>query len=123
MFHFALTRALRCIALLVVLTGCSDNPAVTVSASYLEKKGEETVEVGSVGMMTSNRVGALVSVGGSSKGQISVRIAKIADNEVVLEVAHPEFESQQVKIRLGESSDVFFGDGSSGVRLRFTEAK
>jgi hypothetical protein len=123
MFHFAPNRAVSCFALLVVLTGCNDNRAVTVSASYLEKKGDETVELGSVGMMTSNRVGALVSVGGSPKGQITVRIAKIADKEVVLDVAHPEFESQQVKIGLGESRDVLFGDGSSGVRLRFTEAK
>jgi hypothetical protein len=123
MRYFAAHPALSCCAFLLLLPGCNSNPAVTVSASYLEKKSEESAEVGSVAMMTSDRAGALVGVGGSADKRITVTLASIADSQVTLDVSHPEFESQQVKMRLGESSDVFFGDGSSGVRLRFTGAK
>jgi hypothetical protein len=112
-----------CCALAVVLVGCSSNPAVTISASYLEKKGEDVIEVGSTAVMTSDIAGALTTVGGTDDEGISARIADIASDKVVVEVTHPHFAAQRVTLKLGESTDVFFGDGSRGVRLRFTEAK
>jgi hypothetical protein len=123
MYPVARNCVLGCCALVTVLSGCNNNPAVTVSATFLEKKGAEPVEAGSVAVMTSDRAGATIGVGGSSDGQITAKIAKIADSHVLINIAHPKFKVQQVNIKLGESRDAFFGDGSSGVRLRFTEAR
>jgi hypothetical protein len=103
--------------------GCTGNPAVTISASYLEKKGEDVLEVGSTAVMTSDRRGAIVTVGGTADDGISARIVDIATDRVVLEVTHPEFEAQRATLKLGESTELFFNDGSEGVRLRFTKAK
>jgi hypothetical protein len=119
MFRVVRNRAVWFCALITV----SDGPAVTVNASYLEKNGGKTVEVGSVGTMTSDKAGALVTVGGIANPSISAKIAGIDDSQVTLEVIHPDHESQQVVLNAGETKDVFFSDRSGGVRLRFTEAK
>jgi hypothetical protein len=122
MFPITRGRVFCYFALVTVLAGCNSNPRVTITASYLEKNGDETVEVGSVGTMTADIAGAVVSVGGTAGTGISATIAEITDKEVVLDISHPEHKSQQVRIKVGESKDVFFGDGSRGVRLRFTKA-
>jgi hypothetical protein len=123
MLHFVRNGILVCGALVAVFSGCSGNPAVTISASYLEKSGEDAVEVGSVAMMTSDRAGAIVSVGGSSGEAISVKLTRVSADRVVLDVTYAQSESQPVVVKLGESKDVYFGDGSHGARLRFTEAR
>jgi hypothetical protein len=79
--------------------------------------------MGSTGTMTSNKVGALVSVGGSTNELISVTIDEIGDDLVALNIDHPTFDTKRIDIQLGESKDVFLGDGSSGVRLQFSESK
>jgi hypothetical protein len=89
----------------------------------LEKTGDKTVEVGSVGTMTSGRAGARLTVGGTASQSISAKIAEIDGSQVTLQVIHPDHESQQVVLNAGETKDVFFSDRSGGVRLRFTEAK
>jgi hypothetical protein len=103
--------------------GCGRKPAVTISASYIEKGLAGEIATGSTGKMTSNKVGALVSVGGSAKELVSVTIAEIGDDLVDLSIDHPSFDTKRIDIELGESKDVFIGDGSFGVRLQFTESK
>ena len=108
--------------LLAILAGC-DGPAVTISASHLEKDSSGKIAIGSTGSMTSNKVGALIGVGGSSAELLTVRIAEIGDERVVLDISHPRFEDKQIDIRLAESKDVFFGDGAFGARIQFSAAK
>jgi hypothetical protein len=122
-FRRACSCAICLCAIVALLGGCNDNRAVTISATSLEKNGSETHEVGSVGTMTSDLAGALVSVGGTTGALIPAKITAIDDSQVTLEVAYPEHQSQQIRLKVGESKDVFFGDRSDGVRLRFTEAK
>jgi hypothetical protein len=123
MSRFARKFAISSSVLTAVLVGCSGNPAVTISTTYLEQNGGEIVEVGSTAVMTSDKPGAIVTVGGTVDDGISASIVDIAADKVVVEVTHPKFEPQRATVRLGESNDVFFADGNEGVRIRFTEAK
>jgi hypothetical protein len=73
--------------------------------------------------MTTDRIGASVSVGGRGDELLTAAVADIAQDQVVIDVSHPSFEAKRVPIKLGETKEVFFGDGNHGVRLRFTERK
>lgn len=109
--------------LLTFVAGCDSNPTVTISASYIEKDSAGEIAIGSTGNMTSKNVGAHVSVGSSSDEMVTVTIAEIRDDKVVLDVSHSKLDEQQLEFRLGESKDVFLGDGSLGVRLKCSEAE
>jgi len=109
--------------LLAIVAGCGSKPAATISASYIEKDGAGAIVTGSTGNMTSNKAGALVTVGGSADESITVTIAKIGDDKVAIDISHPSFDAKQLDIRLGESKEVFFENGSFGARIDFSEAK
>jgi hypothetical protein len=113
---------LGCSLFLAQIVGCGSNSIVSVSATSLNKTDAGLVETGSVAVMTTNRAGAVVSVG-SDDNRITTTIAEIAHDQVVLDIAQRGFDTQQVSMAPGESKDIFFGDGTTGVRLRFADAK
>ena len=103
--------------LLVSVAGCGGNPTVTIRADYIEKDTAGQITKGDSGGLTGDRVGGNVKVG----KLVTITIAEIGYDKVVLDISHARVKGKQLDILLGESKDVFLGDGSFGVRVNFSK--
>ncbi len=107
--------------LLVSVAGCGGNPTVTIRADYIEKDTAGQITKRSGGILASDRIGHKVGARTLAKESVTVTIAEIGYDKVVLDISHARVKGKQLDILLGESKDVFLGDGSFGVRVNFSK--
>jgi hypothetical protein len=115
------TLAAGMVVLLLCCAGCGGYTPITYDVASIVKDDTGTVTLdGSKATATikeNKAVGTFAAVGVRGGKSVKLTVAEVKESGLVFDVTYSDADIEQVEISVGETKDVFVGDGGAGVRV------